>query len=147
MKKVKLFEAFLNENANYKELINTRFRFEVGSGYTGALWSEEDFLKELKTSIKHELFDWDFYYNWTDSDSEYMDTFEKETLAPLMKNVQKTLKSLYTFDGKTLKFKGDKKYNSSDEFKDNWFQTTKISKQLKKDYYDYREEYAGVVLK
>lgn len=146
MKHVKLFEEFINESLKFKDLVDKKFDIELGSGTTGKIWNKEDLIEAVKDVIKHNLFDGDFKLNWTDNDDEYTKVFDKDTLQPLLKNIDKTLNDLFTFTNNKLTFniQGRKKQ----EWIDNWFQTNKsISKSLKQDYYDYRDEYAGVKLK
>lgn len=148
MKYIKLFEEFTltNESLKFKDLVDTNFKIEIGSGTENGTWNQKELTEKIKEGIKHNLFDWDFYYNWTDNNKEYSKVFDKDTLNPLLKKLDKTLKDLFTFKDNKLTFNitGD----DAEAWIDNWFQTNKsISKSLKQDYYDYREEYAGVKLK
>jgi hypothetical protein len=146
MKHIKLFEDFLNESINFKKIIGTRFGIEVGSITTTDTWNENNLIDKIEEVIKHNLFDADFYSNWTDNSAEYSKVFDKDTIKPLLKNIDKTLNDMFRFSGDRLLFniEGAK----AEEWIDKWFQTNKsISKSLKQDYYDYRDEYAGVKLK
>jgi len=146
MKHIQLFEQFINEAIKFKDLVDTKFDIELGSMSTGATWDQEKLTQEIKDVIKHNLFDADFAANWTDNADEYSKVFDKDTLQTLIKNIDKTLNDMFTFRGNKLTFniEGSK----SEAWIDNWFQTNKsISKSLKQDYYDYRDEYAGVSLK
>ena len=148
MKHIKLFEQFINisENVKFKDLIDNKFEIIIGSETTSGNWNKVDLTEKIKEAIKHNLFDWDFYYNWTDNDKEYLKIFKKDTLQPLIKNIDKTLNNMFTFKGNKLTF--NIKSGDAESWIDNWFQTNKsISKSLKNDYYEYREEYAGVKLK
>ena len=134
----------INEALKFKDLLDTYFDFKIGSGTTGTTWNKDDLTQEIKKSIKHNLFDWDFYYNWTDDGEEYFKVFENETLKALLKNIDKTLSTMFLFKNNKLTFniKGNKEKKV-----DEWFQTNKtISKSLKQDYYKYRDEYWGVKL-
>ena len=42
MKHIKLYEEFLNESIKFKDLIDTRFGIEVGSGTQTGTWNESD---------------------------------------------------------------------------------------------------------
>jgi len=146
MKHIKLFEQFLNEAIKFKDLIDTRFGIEVGSGTQTSTWNESDLTDKIKEAIKHNLFDADFYSNWTDNGDEYSKIFDKDTVQPLLKNIDKTLNDMFKFNGDRLVFTIEGR--KAEEWIDKWFQTNKsISKSLKQDYYDYRDEYAGVKLK
>lgn len=148
MKHIKLFEQFINisENVKFKDLVDNKFKIIIGSETTSGNWDKVDLTEKIKEAIKHNLFDWDFYYNWTDNDKEYLKIFKKDTLQPLIKNIDKTLNNMFTFKGNKLTF--NIKSDDAESWIDNWFQTNKsISKSLKNDYYEYREKYAGVKLK
>ena len=148
MKHIKLFEEFTltNESLKFKDLVDTNFKIEIGSGTESGTWNQEELTEKIKEGIKHNLFDWDFYYNWTDNNKEYSKVFDKDTLNPLLKKLDKTLKDLFTFKDNKLTFNITR--DDAEAWIDNWFQTNKsISKSLKQDYYDYREKYAGVKLK
>ena len=92
-----LFEEFTNESLKFKDLVDTKFDIEVGSGTSSGTWSEEELIQEIKSAIKHNLFDRDFYYNWTRDGKEYLKVFNQDTLEPLLKNIDKTLNSMFTF--------------------------------------------------
>jgi hypothetical protein len=140
-----LFEEFTNESLKFKDLVDTKFYIEVGSGTTGGTWSKEELIQEIKSAIKHNLFDSDFYYNWTSDGAEYLKVFNQDTLEPLLKNIDKTLNSMFTFKNNELTFNIE--FKKAEAWIDNWFQTNKsISNSLKQDYYTYREKYAGVKL-
>jgi hypothetical protein len=146
MKHIKLYEEFINESIKFKDLVDTRFDIEVGSGTAATTWDKEALTKEIGSAIKHNLFDAEFYYNWTDDGKEYWKVFDKDTLEPLLKNIDKTLNSMFTFKANKLTFNIE--HTAAEEWTDNWFQTNKsISNSLKQDYYTYREKYAGVKLK
>lgn len=148
MKHIKLFEQFINisENVKFKDLVDNKFKIIIGSETRSGNWDKVDLTEKIKEAIKHNLFDWDFYYNWTDNDKEYLKIFKKDTLQPLIKNIDKTLNNMFTFKGNKLTF--NIKSDDAESWIDNWFQTNKsISKSLKNDYYEYREKYAGVKLK
>ena len=128
------------------DLVNTRLSIEVGSGKTTGNWSNEELIEKLKEAIKHNLFDREFYYNWTDLGKEYNSIFEKETLSPMIKNIDRTLKEFFVLKGSTLVFRLEG--SNAQKWIDKWFQTKKsISNELKSDYYSYRKKYAGVTLK
>lgn len=151
MKHLKLYEEFTNESIKFKDLVDTKFYIQVGSGTSVTTWNKDDLIQEIKRSIKHNLFDSEFYYNWTDLGKEYSSIFEKETLSPMLKNIDRTLKEFFVLKGSTLTFTSKGKEFAGLEGRqgwiDNWFQTNKsISNSLRKDYYEYREKYAGVEL-
>jgi adenylate kinase family enzyme len=136
----------------FKDLVNKRFDIEIGSTSTSRDWKDEDEIKKyISEAIKHNLFDSEFYYNWTDNKKEYLEIFENDTLEPLLKNIDETLNDLFVFNEKPYPYGNKLKFKMNREEKqnwiDNWFKTNKsISQSLKKDYYNYRDEYAGVKL-
>lgn len=146
MKHIKLFEEFVDESIKFKDLVDKKFDIVVGSGTTNTTWNDNDLTQEIENAIIHNLFDADFSANWTDDGKEYLKVFKKDTLNPLLKNIDKTLKDLFTFKDNKLTF--NITGNNAEAWIDKWFKTNKsISNSLRKDYYDYREEYAGVELK
>lgn len=139
-------ESVTNESVKFKDLVDTRLNIEIGSRTSNGIWNQADLTEEIKKSIKHNLFDWDFYHNWTGKGEEYAKVFDSDVMKGLLTNIDKTLNDMFTFKGNKLTFNitGDE----AQSWIDNWFQTNKsISKSLKQDYYDYRDEYAGVKLK
>ena len=135
-----------------KDLVNKRFDIEIGSMSASGDWEDEDeIIKYISDAIKHNLFDSEFYYNWTDDKKEYLEIFKNDTLEPLLKNIDKTLNDLFVFEEKPYPYGNKLKFKMNNDEKenwiDNWFKTNKsISQSLKKDYYNYRDEYAGVKL-
>jgi hypothetical protein len=78
--------------------------------------------------------------NWTDNKEEYIKIFAKKTLAPMMENIEHTIENWFEFDGKKLRFK------TENVDIDKWFMETNMSNQLRKEYIDYRLEYAWINL-
>jgi hypothetical protein len=135
----------------FNNLVNKSFNIEIGSGNTKTIWDKEKLINELKEVIKHNLFDGEFYYNWTDNDKEYLNIFNEMTLKTMFKNVDKILSDFFVFKKTPYSTLEDVLvFNKMDTdlWIDNWFQTNEvISESLKKDYYNYRNEYAGILLK
>lgn len=142
-----------NNRIKLKDLIGKKYDYQVGSGTVSSLEPNEDFvLKQIMLAINHYMFDWDFYYNWIDEDEkkEYFKTFQEEILKPLILDVDNTLSKYFKlesgFSQKVLKWVPSNKKNR--EIIDDFFINNKnISKDLKKDYFRYRKEYADVELK
>jgi hypothetical protein len=139
------FSKPLNEdNINFSDLVGKRFDITIGSGTTGGKWDAEELKNEIKSGLQHYLFDADFAYNWTNNSSEYRSVFKKDTLDPMMGKIDKTLNDMFEFKNGKLTFKFEDEYR---KIIDNWFKTNKsISNELRNDYYQYREKYAGVKL-
>lgn len=126
-----------------KDLISLNVAIQTGSSTIRNMdgWNNDDLIKQIRLTIKHYLFDSDFYFNWTDNKDEYLDVFNSEVLFPMMKDIDKTLNEFFDLKDNTLSFVEQKGWI------DNWFINNKsISQKLKNDYYKYRKEYAGVNL-
>jgi hypothetical protein len=137
----------------FEELVGNKFSIKRGSGTKTTTWEKEDLLEEIKKVIEHELFDRNFYYNWTDEGAEYYNIFEKYTLTPMLKDIDKTLNEYFVMEktsyNNILEFKEHSKIQSIKElgqgYIDNWFKTNPhISPMLRNDYKKYREKYAGI---
>lgn len=145
---------FVNENNQNKlrfyDLVGKKFRIELGSGVESTTWDKDSLIKKISDVIKHNLFDSDFYYNWTGNREEYFNVFKKTTLTSMIVDLDSTLNKYFVFkhtpysiNEVVLVFKND----DNQLWIDNWFQTNEnISDELKKDYYNYRKKYAGVSL-
>lgn len=123
-----------------ENLIDKKFDFVIGSTTWSQVWNKEDLTEQISKAIQYIMFDWDFYYNWTDNKEEYLEIFAKKTLAPMMENIEQTFIDWFEFDGKKLTFKSEK------VDKDKWFMETNMPNQLRKEYIDYRLEYAWINL-
>ena len=136
----------------FEDLVGKYFEIELGSSGTSTEWESKELLAYLKKVVTHNLFDSEFYYNWTDSDEkkQYLDIFTNDTLNEIFKNVTNALNKYFEFkttaystNTKVLVFKYSNDFR--DDWIDNWFKTNKkISVKLKVDYKRYREKYAGV---
>jgi len=128
------------------DLVGTKTAFKIGSSTEKSLdpLSKSDVTEKMSKMIKHNLFDNDFYFNYTDNEDEYEAAFSKLVLDPMIKDADKTLKDFFVLEGDTLKFKitGDK----AQSWIDDWFKKSSISDDLRQDYYEHRKEYAGVIL-
>jgi hypothetical protein len=123
-----------------ENLIDKKFDFVIGSTTWSQVWNKEDLTEQISKAIQYIMFDWDFYYNWTDNKEEYIKIFAKKTLAPMMENIEHTIENWFEFDGKKLRFK------TENVDIDKWFMETNMSNQLRKEYIDYRLEYAWINL-
>jgi len=132
-----------------ENLVGNRFTIEIGSCHITGTWTEEKLIEQIKKAIQHNLYHWDFHYNWTRLEREYYSIFKEETLMPMMKDINNTLNDFFAFErtamGEVFAFKSQ--WRESQKIIDKWFQENKsISQQLKSDYYAYRKKYAGVEL-
>ena len=136
----------------FKNLVGKRFNIKLGSSVESIIWDKDVLIQKIANIIKHNLFDSEFYYNWTDNGAEYFNVFKTITLTPMIEDLENTLNEYFVFKNvpysknqKALMFNSN--HNDNVSWIDNWFQTNKtISDELKKDYYNYRKCYAGVLL-
>ena len=140
-----------HQNLTFHELVDKSFKIELGSGTETGVWNKDALIDKLGDVIRHNLFDRNFYYNWTDKGEEYLNIFNKHTLKQMVENIDKTLNIFFTFERPAYSRNEDVlvfKEDNSQLWIDNWFKTNKfISEDLKKDYYNYREKYSGISLK
>jgi hypothetical protein len=144
MRYIQTYESFLNESAlSIDSLVEKPLAIVIGSGTTSGKYSKDELVEKIRQAIEHNLFDSEFYYNWTNKGNDYRAAFKKDTLDPMLKDGDKTLNDYFTLKGNKLIFniEGD----SAQTWIDNWFKANKtISQSLRKEYYDYRKKYAGV---
>jgi hypothetical protein len=155
MKRVHLFEQFIDESKNIKlkDLEGQMFMFNVGnSGEKLKNASKSDIAKMVGNALRHYLFDQDFYSNYTDNKKEYANLYANTIEMPMVKQLDKTIREWFIYrdlekwewgEGKVLEFN----YKKARDFIDNWFMETKMSEDLRQEYIDHREDYAGVTLK
>jgi hypothetical protein len=139
----------LNE-LKLNDLVGNQYKYVIGS-------SEEKYIGEndkkyvlemIEKSLKTYLYDDDFALNYLDGSQrkEYNSFFEREVLTPMLKKVDFTLNNFFVLDGDKVKWK----FSSNDTRKmvDEIFRkNSKVPSDIKKEYYEYRLEYAGVKLK
>ena len=133
------------------DLINKNYTYVIGSSEVRKSGSNDSkyVLGKIREIIYHYLFDANFFNNYLDSRQklEYKSIFEKEVLAPMMKSIDKTLDTFFELESGNKvdwKIRYDKTAKLIDEF---FEKNKKIPSDIKKAYYEYRLEYAGVKLK
>jgi hypothetical protein len=132
------------------DLVGNQYKYVIGSGEEKHLGKNDKkyVLEMISKSLKTYLYDDDFALNYLDGSQrrEYNTFFEKEVLAPMLKKVDFTLNNFFTLDKDKVKWK----LSSSDTRKmidDIFRKNSKVPSDIKKEYYAYRLEYAGVKLK
>jgi hypothetical protein len=132
------------------DLVGNQYKYVIGSGEEKHLGKNDKkyVLEMIAKSLKTYLYDDDFALNYLDGSQrrEYNTFFEKEVLTPMLKKVDFTLNNFFTLDKDKVKWK----LSSSDTRKmvDEIFRkNSKVPSDIKKEYYTYRLEYAGVKLK
>ena len=132
------------------DLVGNQYKYVIGSGeekYLGK--NDKKYVLEMITkSLKTYLYDDDFALNYLDGSQrrEYNTFFEKEVLTPMLKKIDFTLNNFFVLDKDKVKWK----FSSNDTRKmvDEIFRkNSKVPSDIKKEYYEYRLEYAGVKLK
>jgi hypothetical protein len=135
--------------AKKEHLVNNRVRIKLGSGTTTKVWEEEELKNMLIDVIKHELFDSDFYYNWTKNKSEYVKSFNYY-LSNLTTDIQYMLDRWFIFKRTACSPNQDVLVFKDMETRlwiDEWFKSNNsVTQELRNDYYAYRKKYAGVDL-
>jgi hypothetical protein len=142
-------KTILNE-LKLNDLVGNQYKYVIGS-------SEEKYIGEndkkyvlemIEKSLKTYLYDDDFALNYLDGSQrkEYNSFFEREVLTPMLKKVDFTLNNFFVLDGDKVKWKLSS--NDTRKMVDEIFRkNSKVPSDIKKEYYEYRLEYAGVKLK
>ena len=132
------------------DLVGNQYKYVIGSGEEKYIGENDKkyVLEMIEKSLKTYLYDDDFALNYLDGSQrkEYNSFFEREVLTPMLKKVDFTLNNFFVLDGDKVKWK----FSSNDTRKmvDEIFRkNSKVPSDIKKEYYEYRLEYAGVKLK
>lgn len=143
----------LNE-LKLSDLVGKTYTYVVGSGGSSNSTpnSKETVLQFIDEALWHYLFDFDFLFNYLDSNQQkvYKSVFKQELLTPMLKNIDKTLQTYFELKSDKYrtsvvwKIPRDKTRSLIDTF---FRKNKKVPSDIKKAYYDYRLEYAGVKLK
>ena len=139
---------------NIDVLVGDTYSFEIGSGIERISKpnSREYVIEKLSEALQHHLFDDDFYLNYLDSSDKkiYLNLFQGEVLKPFLNknNINRTLKKYFTVNSNKKVVSWKLSDRDSEKFRDEFFRkNTKIPSNIKREYYDYRLDYAGVKLK
>jgi hypothetical protein len=75
------------------DLVGKKLTVEIGSAKYIDTFTKDELIKKIKEALTHDLFNYDFYYNYTSSDTkgEYMKLYKDTAIDSLMKNINKTL--------------------------------------------------------
>ena len=139
----------LNE-LKLSDLVGNQYKYVIGSGEEKYIGKNDKkyVLEMIAKSLKHYLYDSDFALNYLDGSQrkEYNSFFENEVLLPMLKKIDFTLNTFFTLDKDKVKWKLSS--NDTQKMVDEIFRkNSKISSDIKEEYYEYRLEYAGVKLK
>jgi len=145
-------ESVVNEDID--DLVGDTYSFEIGSGTDKMIKPNprEYVIEKLSETIQHYLFDSEFYYNYLDSSDQkiYLNLFQGEVLKPFLhkNNINRTLKKYFTVDSNRKLISWKLSDRDSEKFRDEFFRKNKkIPSNIKREYYEYRLNYAGVKLK
>lgn len=132
------------------DLIGKKYTYVIGSSNQSSIEpNDKDYvLSTIKASLKHYLYDSDFALNYLDGlqRKEYNRFFETQIITSMLRKIDFTLDNFFKLEGDKVKWK----FSSTDTRKmvDEIFRkNSKIPTDVKKAYYEYRLEYAGVKLK
>jgi hypothetical protein len=132
------------------DLVGNQYKYVIGSGEEKYLGKNDKkyVLEMIAKSLKTYLYDDDFALNYLDGSQrrEYNTFFEREVLTPMLKKIDFTLNTFFTLDKDKVKWKLSS--NDTRKMVDEIFRkNSKVPSDIKKEYYAYRLEYAGVKLK
>jgi hypothetical protein len=140
----------MSQPLKFADLIGKSFPIELGSSHTARTWDEDSLFKQISDVLTHELFDRDFFYNWTGEGQEYYTLFKESVLRLMMSDLDATLERYFVFQKtaySTLRNVLVFKFENITNWRDEWFKTNQaVSKELKKDYFQYRKKYFGISL-
>ena len=157
----KNFEKFNHDMIKYesvteslKDMVGDTYTFSIGSG--DEKWikpnTKEYVIEKIAETIKHNLYDWDFSLNGIDGSQakEYSKIFDNDVLKPLLRNIDKTLKTYFKIDSKNKKISWKLSFRDNDKIIDAFFKKNKkISSDIRDSYFsqnevakrDYKDEY------
>jgi hypothetical protein len=141
--------TILNE-LKLNDLVGNQYKYVIGSSEEKHIGENDKkyVLEMIEKSLKTYLYDDDFALNYLDGSQrkEYNSFFEREVLTPMLKKVDFTLNNFFVLDGDKVKWKLSS--NDTRKMVDEIFRkNSKVPSDIKKEYYEYRLEYAGVKLK
>jgi hypothetical protein len=147
--KTGLSEATLNE-LKLNDLVGNQYKYVIGSGEEKYLGTNDKkyVLEMIAKALETYLYDHNFALNYLDGSQrkQYESFFEKEVLKPMLTKIDFTLNNFFTLDKDKVKW--NLSSNDTRKMMDEIFRkNSKIPADIKREYYDYRLDYAGVKLK
>jgi len=142
-------EESVNE-VKLNDLVGNQYKYVIGSSEVKYLGKNDKkyVLEMIANSLKHYLYDHDFALNYLDGSQrkQYESFFEKEVLKPMLSKIDFTLNNFFTLDKDKVKWTLSS--NDTRKMVDEIFRKNKkIPIDIKREYYEYRLDYAGVKLK
>ena len=150
----KNYKDWKSTNESLKDMVGDTYTFSIGSG--DEQWikpnTKEYVIEKIAETIKHNLYDWDFSLNGIDGSQakEYSKIFDNDVLKPLLRNIDKTLKTYFKIDSKNKKISWKLSFRDNDKIIDAFFKKNKkISSDIRDSYFsqnevakrDYKDEY------
>jgi hypothetical protein len=147
--KTGLSEATLNE-LKLNDLVGNQYKYVIGSGEEKYLGTNDKkyVLEMIAKALETYLYDHNFALNYLEGSQrkQYESFFEKEVLKPMLTKIDFTLNNFFTLDKDKVKW--NLSSNDTRKMMDEIFRkNSKIPADIKREYYDYRLDYAGVKLK
>ena len=147
--KTGLSEATLNE-LKLNDLVGNQYKYVIGSGEEKSLGTNDKkyVLEMIAKALETYLYDHNFALNYLEGSQrkQYELFFEKEVLKPMLTKIDFTLNNFFTLDKDKVKW--NLSSNDTRKMMDEIFRkNSKIPADIKREYYDYRLDYAGVKLK
>ena len=147
--KTGLSEATLNE-LKLNDLVGNQYKYAIGNSDEKFLGPNDKkyVLGMVGKALEAYLYDGNFALNYLDGAQrkEYNRFFENEILKPMLSKIDFTLNNFFTLDKDKVKWtlsSNDTRKMIDEIFRKN----KKIPADIKREYYDYRLDYAGVKLK
>ena len=147
--KTGLSETYLNE-LKLNDLVGNQYKYVIGSGEEKYLGKNDKkyVLEMIAKALETYLYDHNFALNYLEGSQrkQYESFFEKEVLKPMLSKIDFTLNNFFTLDKDKVKWKLSS--NDTRKMVDEIFRkNSKIPADIKREYYEYRLDYAGVKLK
>ena len=132
------------------DLVGNQYKYVIGSGEEKYLGKNDKkyVLEMIAKALETYLYDHNFALNYLEGSQrkQYESFFEKEVLKPMLSKIDFTLNNFFTLDKDKVKWKLSS--NDTRKMVDEIFRkNSKIPADIKREYYEYRLDYAGVKLK
>jgi len=132
------------------DLVGNQYKYVIGSGEEKYLGKNDKkyVLEMIAKALKTYLYDPNFALSYLEGSQrkQYDSFFENEVLKPMLSKIDFTLNNFFTLDKDKVKWKLSS--NDTRKMVDEIFRkNSKIPVDIKREYYEYRLDYAGVKLK
>lgn len=132
------------------DLVGNQYKYVIGSGEEKYIGKNDKkyVLGMITKALETYLYDNNFALNYLEGSQrkEYDSFFKNEILKPMLAKIDFTLDNFFTLDKDKVKW--NLSSNDTRKMMDEIFRkNSKIPADIKREYYDYRLDYAGVKLK